>query len=326
MIYPWLQPALDQWHRQLAADRLPHAMIIEGQHGIGKSAMTRAIVAEMLCRQPQPTPCGACQSCRLFSSGHHPDLMPVSAEKNLIKVADIRSLVQFFTATAHSAPHKVAVIEQADTMNTAAANALLKVLEEPPGGSLLILQTDRIHHLLPTIRSRCIQLKLNCDQGQYPAVKQWLQQHNKELTPDQLARLWVLSPGLPLAIEAMHAGAVDSQLESHLNLLHDYVTEKQSLVSVSQFLDQQVADNHWPLLQAILLHWLKVNNDPENVSQSWPHDLQKWLFRQDSANVMVLNLCQLMNTIMVNLNNQTKTRLLIESILVQMKQTARLKK
>src|SRR5690554_3818715 len=116
MIYPWLQPFLDQWHQQLAADRQPHALIIEGKQGIGKSAMTRTISAELLCRKPTPEPCGDCQSCRLYRSGQHPDLIPVVPEKNLIKVAAIRELVQFFTATAHSAPHKVAVIEHADAM------------------------------------------------------------------------------------------------------------------------------------------------------------------------------------------------------------------
>jgi DNA polymerase-3 subunit delta' len=321
MIYPWLQPALDQWHQQLAANRQPQAMIIEGNPGIGKSTMTQAIVAELLCRKPNPEPCGHCQSCRIFKSGQHPDLMSVVSEKSLIKVAAIRSLVQFYTATAHSAPHKVAVIERADTMNTAAANALLKVLEEPPAGSLLILQTDRIHHLLPTIRSRCVHFKLHCQPAQYVAVKQWLQQQYTNLSADKLERLWVLSPGLPLSIKSMIDEDVASQLESHLNQILDYLTNQQSLVSVSQYLEQHVEQTHWPLLQAIFLHWLKANNDSQQAQINWPHGLQHWLCKQDSGNLLMLNLCQLINTIMVNLNNQTKTRLLIESMLVQIKQT-----
>jgi len=321
MIYPWLQPALDQWHHQLAANRQPQALIVEGQQGIGKVAMTRAIVAELLCRAPNPEPCGACQSCRIYRSGQHPDLVTVAPEKNLIKVADIRSLVKFFMSTAHSAPHKVAVIEQADTMNNAAANALLKILEEPPVGSLLILQTDRIHHLLPTIRSRCVQLKLHACPEQYPAIKQWLQQYNAHPSSDQLERLWVLSPGLPLRIKTMLEGDVTILLEDHLNQILDYFTDQQSVVSVSQYLEQHVEQDHWSLLQAILLHWLKIDHEAEQTHTSWPHGLQAWLFKHTSANLLVLNLCQLINTIMVNLNNQTKTRLLIESMLVQIKQT-----
>lgn len=321
MIYPWLQPALDRWHQQLDANRQPQAMIIEGSQGIGKSAMTRAIVAELLCRNPNPEPCGHCQSCRIYSSGQHPDLMSVEADKNLIKVAAIRSLVQFFIATAHSALHKVAVIKQADTMNSAAANALLKVLEEPPDGSLLILQTDRIHHLLPTIRSRCVKLKLHCQPAQYPSIKQWLQQQNENLSSEQLERLWVLSPGLPLHIKTMAEDQVAAQLETHLNQMLEYLMGQQSLVSVSQYLEQQVEQTHWSLLQAIFLHWLKVNNDSHQTPLNWPHGMHNWLFNQASANALVLNLCQLINTIMVNFNNQTKTRLLIESMLVQMKQT-----
>ena len=321
MIYPWLKPTLDQWNQQLAANRKPQAMIIEGNQGIGKSALTQAIVAGLLCRKPTPEPCGQCQSCRIFGSGHHPDLMSAETDKNLIKVAAIRALVQFFTATAHSAPHKVAVIDHADHMNTAAANALLKVLEEPPEGSLLILQTDRMHHLLPTIRSRCVHLKLHCNKDQYPVIKQWLQQQHPNLSAEQLDRLWTLSPGLPLQVNAMIEEDVASQLEDHLSQFLDYFTGQQSLVTVSQYLDKHVTHNHWPLLQAILLHWLKVNHGDDPGQLNWAHPLRQWLYQRPQPDALVLKLCQLINTIMVNLNNQIKTRLMIESMMVQIKQT-----
>ncbi|GAA4819879.1 hypothetical protein GCM10011365_09160 [Marinicella pacifica] len=320
MIYPWLQPALDQWHQQLAANRQPQALIIEGNQGIGKSAMTRAIVAELLCRAPKPEPCGECQSCRIYGSGQHPDLILVAPEKNLIKVAVIRELVRFFTATAHSAPHKVAVIRQADGMNTAAANALLKVLEEPPAGSLLILETDRAHYLLPTIRSRCLQLKLQCRAEQYPAVKNWLQKQKPDLSADQLAQLWALSPGLPLQIARLIDEDVVSQLASHMSSMLAYLDDRQSLTVVSQQLDQEVKANHWPLLQTLFLHWLKEEHRPQSEAFQWSHDLRQWFFKQPCGSGLLLNFCQLMNTIMVNLNNQTKTRLLIESMLVKVKQ------
>lgn len=322
MMYPWLVPVLDQWHQQLAVGRQPQAMIIEGNPGIGKSVLTKAIVAELLCRQAKPEPCGTCQSCRIFRSGQHPDLFTVVSEKDLIKVAAIRSLVQFFTATAHSARHKVAVIEHAHSMNTAAANALLKVLEEPPAGSLLILQTDRMHQLLPTIRSRCVHLKLYCKTDQYPRVKQWLHQHHEQITSEQLEKLWVLSPGLPLQISAMIEQDVLTQLHNHLNQMLDYFTGRQSLVSVSQYCEQHVDAAQWLLIHAILLHWLKVDDANEQGTLCWSHELYRWLFKQAGGNMLVLKLCRLINIIMVNFNNQTKTRLLIESMLVQTKQNA----
>ncbi|KAA3646081.1 MAG: AAA family ATPase [Proteobacteria bacterium] len=324
MIYPWLQPALDHWHQQLADGRQPQAMIIHGNYGVGKTALSHAIVAELLCRKPNPEPCGQCQSCRIFASGQHPDLMSVVADNNIIKVASIRSLVNFFTATAHSAPHKVALIKQADYMNTAAANSLLKVLEEPPAGSLLILQTDRIHHLLPTIRSRCVQLKLQINHCQFPMITDWLQQRHPQLSPQELDRLLVLSPGLPLQVDALIEDDVAPQLEAHLSQLHEYLTNQQSLVTVSQYLEQHVNAQQWPLLQAIILHWLKVKYGDNETQIVWPHALYRWLLSQSSASTIMLKMCQLMSSIMVNFNNQTKTRLLIESMLVQIKQTGTL--
>ncbi|MCX7544633.1 DNA polymerase III subunit delta' [Marinicella gelatinilytica] len=319
MIYPWLQPALDHWHKQLADGRQPQAMIIHGLEGIGKTIMSQAIVAELLCRKPQPEPCGACQSCRIFASGQHPDLMSVEAEKNLIKVAAIRSLVGFFTATAHSAPHKVAVIKQADKMNLAAANALLKVLEEPPAGSLLILETDRMHHLLPTIRSRCVQLRLTCDASQYDVVKQWLQQRISNVPSQQIAQLLAISPGRPLLVAAMAQEDMASQIESHLNELLAYLTDQKSLVMVSNYLEQNVDSQQWQLLQAIFLHWIKAKYGGDDMKLAWPHAMQQWLQSQSKPEDLILKICQLINTIMVNLNNQTKTRLLIESMLVEVK-------
>jgi DNA polymerase-3 subunit delta' len=155
--------------RAYHADRLPHGVIFAGSAGVGKATTARALAALFLCEKPGgDAACGACESCRGMESGNHPDYHVITRE--LIRYHDktgkskgidlsinviVPELVEPATRKAVMGRGKVFVVEQADLMNAAAQNAMLKTLEEPAGRTLIVLLTDQPGALLATIRSRC---------------------------------------------------------------------------------------------------------------------------------------------------------------------------
>lgn len=148
-------------------DRWPHALLIAGREGIGKRGFALELARSLLCETPDPEglACGVCASCRYGAAGQHPDLRivePIEIDDDnvatpslWINVSHIRALIEWSALTSHRRVAKVAVIVPAERMNTAAANALLKTLEEPPAGTYLILVAHQPGRLPPTIRSRC---------------------------------------------------------------------------------------------------------------------------------------------------------------------------
>ena len=191
--YPWTQPV---WERTVGApdapDTLHHGLLITGVPGIAKREFAMALGQLLLCGNPADDrqPCGQCQNCALFKAGTHPDFHVLATELEwrdgrvaliakfcdryhdigarekranpgkVIPVDQVRLLIERFNAHAHSAARKVALIVPADRMNTNAANALLKLLEEPPANSILMLVSATPGYLPATIRSRCFQIEI----------------------------------------------------------------------------------------------------------------------------------------------------------------------
>ena len=145
------------------ARRIPHAIMIEGDEGLGKQTLARYISRAAVC-ESGGLPCGNCRGCRLAEGGNHPD----------ISVAQIRTLRNEAFVKAHSASHRVFIITQAQRMNDQAQNALLKILEEPPAGVIFILITPSRTMLLETIISRCVVLSLSapCREDAIAAIKE----------------------------------------------------------------------------------------------------------------------------------------------------------
>jgi DNA polymerase III subunit delta' len=174
------------WHRgelsRLLADRarIPHALLVHGSAGIGKVEFARALAASVLCETPcEGIACGTCASCHWYSQGNHPDFREIVPEASLeeeegedagakpdkakslvIKIEQVRAVADFMALTTHRAGYRVLLIHPAEAMHPAAANALLKTLEEPPAHTLIVLVSDQPARLLATIRSRCRMLSL----------------------------------------------------------------------------------------------------------------------------------------------------------------------
>ena len=170
--YPWHAEAWQALHARHAQGRLPHALLLDGPPGIGRHAFARRIAGALLCRQPDAgtgDACAECPACRQFASGSHPDFRHVrlllkgesaggkkrDSDASQILIDQVRELGTTLGMSAQHGGWKVALIDPADQMMPAAANALLKTLEEPTPRTLLVLVVTHPRRLLATIRSRC---------------------------------------------------------------------------------------------------------------------------------------------------------------------------
>lgn len=150
-----------QYFRDMAGrDQVGHAFILEGDSGDGWKQLAEEFAAAIQCEHRNF--CGKCPSCLAFLSGNHPDIIKVTHEKkDSIGVDEIREqLVDDMAIRPYSSPYKVYLTEEAEKLTVQAQNALLKTLEEPPSYGIIILLTTNAEMLLPTIRSRCICLKV----------------------------------------------------------------------------------------------------------------------------------------------------------------------
>lgn len=142
--------------------RLSHAYMLVGPDGPARQERTASLAAELLCPEPD-APCGKCRDCRKVFGGIHPDVISVERQagdkgqpRREIVVDQIRRITSDAVIAPNEAARKVYVIREADKLNTAAQNALLKALEEPPGHACFILCTTAADALLPTVQSRCV--------------------------------------------------------------------------------------------------------------------------------------------------------------------------
>lgn len=207
IIYPWQQ---EQWDLMLQAvdqQRLPHAMLFTGETGVGKADFAAHLAGLLLCLSPENNKaCGKCHACSLLAAETHPDLDIVSPEdSNVIKVDQIRQLVEKNALTPHISMRKIYLLIEAEKMNSAASNSLLKTLEEPSSNTLIILVTARPDLLSATIRSRCQQIKFN-KPGRQDTLD-WLSTFELTQTPEKL--LNIVSGGPLAALQLDRSGEAE---------------------------------------------------------------------------------------------------------------------
>lgn len=252
------------------------AVLLKGRKGTGKLVFARILAKSLLCVSPNShhEACGQCNSCNWFELGGHPDYLQLSPEaltdtpnetthdddsedtastksrkksSQQISVEQIRALTDFVYLTGHQGGYRIVLIYPAEAMNSAASNALLKKLEEPPPQVIFILVTHQPQHLLPTLRSRCQQIAMPL-----PDIKTsmtWLQQQGVQ-NPDICLAAGGFSP---LSALSFH----DSKDMAH----HDQLIQQISVPT--QFNPLALADVMQQSDLSLVVSWL----------QKWCYDL-----------------------------------------------------
>lgn len=186
-MYPWLLKSYQLLQNSLEHGSLHHAIIFYGKQGVGKSRLAAQLSQALLCQTSKVIGCGQCKACQLYLAGSHPDFYLIKPEGQ-IGVDDIREATNKLSASSHLMQAKVLVIHDAHKMTVAAANSLLKTLEEPTKDTYLFLLTDKMDKLLPTIKSRC--QKYVVEVAQQQQVAEWLEQEQLVADPALVSLYW----------------------------------------------------------------------------------------------------------------------------------------
>lgn len=193
--------------RAIESGRLAHAYLFAGPDGVGKTTLALEMAALLLCQNPvNEGACHVCPSCQKLRTGNHPDLLRLKPDGASIKIDQIRSLKQALAYPPFESRLRVVVLEETQAMRREAANSLLKLLEEPPPGNLLILIGNTAGSLLDTIVSRCQLIPFTALSGETTTAI--IRARKPELSAIDAQALAALADGCPGQALALDAEAV----------------------------------------------------------------------------------------------------------------------
>lgn len=251
-IYSW---QTRQWQQLMASKQrrhLPHALLLLGSQGLGKKQFALTFAHALLCNKDD-FPCGQCHPCYLIQAQSHPDLLLVEPEQTgqMIKVDQIREVVQFVSETALQGARRIVIINPANAMNVNAANALLKTLEEPAPNVHIILVSDQNLRLPATITSRC--QKIIFQKPTHEIALDWLQTQLGESEEHSRHILLNLADGAPLkAKEIFENGLLTIRQDLYQGLMLLAQKESSPLKLAAQFQEQNMI-----VLLNLMLLWLQ---------------------------------------------------------------------
>jgi DNA polymerase-3 subunit delta' len=259
---PWHADLHASMARRIGEGRFPHASLLTGPAGVGKTQLAIALASLLVCDAPVEqgagaVACGQCKQCRLFIGEGHPDarLLHPTDQSRFVRIHQVRALASFSMESPQVARRKVALISRADQLNLNAANALLKTLEEPPADTFLILLHRAGQPLLPTIRSRCQALRVEAPDTETGVA--WLgDQCPNSSAADRLTALqW--AGGAPLEAKRLLEAERIGQRRECLRALQQYLKAANSpSEAVQPFLKM-------PFSEAL------------DLLQDWAHDLAR---------------------------------------------------
>jgi DNA polymerase III subunit delta' len=213
----WLNQATATLAAAYAADRMPHALLIQEAPGAGGDWLAQWAAQLVLCTQPAKAPCGVCPGCRRVLAGQHPDILNLRLieESQQIRIEQVRELSDELALTSHQGSYKVGIVSPADALNRFAANALLKTLEEPPPRTLLILVVTQPSRLPATILSRCQRIRVRA-----PAraeALEWLQATRGPAPWDAVLDVLGEAPMLAAEVDVQAVVQIGREMAASLN-------------------------------------------------------------------------------------------------------------
>ncbi|WJV52110.1 DNA polymerase III subunit delta' [Prodigiosinella aquatilis] len=281
--YPWLNSSYRQLLGQYQSGRGHHALLIHALTGMGDASLVYALGRWLLCQQREGIKsCGKCHSCQLMRAGTHPDWHVLRPEKGKqsLGVDAVRDVLETIYQHARQGGVKLIWLPLAESLTEAAANALLKTLEEPPMETYFLLGCREPSRLLSTFRSRCLYHYLDVPDEAYSV--QWLSSHYPMDSQATLTALRLYA-GAPLAAAKLLQPEHWKPRQTLCLTLSDCLTQRNFLPLVTPLNHEDVDDRiHW--LSALLLDAIKCQHGAEDylVNQDQLHLVQQLANTLDS--------------------------------------------
>lgn len=253
-----------------AKDRAAHSYIFSGEAGTGKKYIAKLFAMALQCESGSDEPCMECRSCRMALAGNHPDILFVTHEKpSSIGVDEIREqVVEDAGIRPYCSKKKIYLIPDASKMTVQAQNALLKTLEEPPEYCHILLIADNTDVLLPTIRSRCVEI------GIHPVTDEETKAYliGEMLLPDHEARMIAVFAQGNLGKARKLANSGDFQEKLHESIRFLKYSKDMDTISRLEF-DKKIAADKQGIYDYLELFsvwfrdvlYFKASNDPERI-------------------------------------------------------------
>lgn len=264
-LYPWHESYWQQLLAYVEQGRIPQALLMNGISGLGKLQLGLYFSQFLMCVDRQRvTPCGQCRSCQLFMAKTHPDFILLEPEEpgKVIGVDLIRKLITQLALKPYASSYRIILIQPAEKMNTNAANAFLKALEEPAERTVFLLLTEQMQQLPATIVSRC--QKLLFVVPEMGEVETWL--HDQGVI-EQKTLLLGLAQGAPLKALCY---AKEGVLEQRQQCFDDW-----NNILLRHACPVELAEKWHKISSSRFLDWL----------MSWTEDLIKCCFQADSCHL-----------------------------------------
>ncbi|MBQ1940970.1 MAG: DNA polymerase III subunit delta' [Anaerovibrio sp.] len=316
---------IEQLQLMQQEDRVPHTMLFSGAAGIGKLLVARSLAALLLCHEPQQGHCcGQCPACQAMANDIHPDFFYVEPENSgktsrIIKIEQIRAMQADIARVPVLSKRQVVIINDAEKLNEAAANSLLKTIEEPSGQTVFILITSAPMALLDTVRSRCMRVEFGILQPQ--EIEAILQK--KQAETDLIPQLAAYSDGSAAkALELQDEKMVSLQQDA-MELIHNIEAyDVQKLLQKAK--DMASLDKEqlmlWLGFLAMLYRDLLIlhsGSDLPLYNQDKRRELVAML--EEYFLPKVFKLLHLVRSYQKRLNSNVSQQLMLEGLLIRMK-------
>jgi DNA polymerase III subunit delta' len=310
-LYPWQNQVWQQFVELKQQQRLPHALLLTGVHGLGKNSFTQKLTKSVLCISDNDDACDVCHSCQLFEAGNHPDHIEIKPEETgkQIKIEQIRQLINKQQLTPTVSTWKTVVISPAYAMNVNANNSLLKLLEEPQQNTLIVLVTSKPEQMPITVKSRCQNIHMTTPS--FNEAIEWISQSSDYQKDNVTEKILRLAKGAPLAaIEMLDSQGAEQyqQIDQDFNeILSIRVNPIMLATKWQQFdLTQVINQLQYNVKDRIISTQVEANDNPTSRAEN----KQYW---------KVLD-CIIETTKLLSSQNNINKTLLIESFIVTIMQ------
>lgn len=317
VVFPdWLDTAWQHLAGTCRQGRMPHAVLLTGQGGVGKRRLADRLAASLLCERPDASgnPCEQCTACTWLQAGNHPDLNAVIPDEpgKAIKVDQVRVLCAELGLTSHAGRYKLAIIAPADAMNANAANSLLKTLEEPTDNTLLMLISASPGRLPATVRSRCHRVHIHTPDRE--SALNWLEMHGG-VDRVMADRCLQIAGGAPfIAAELAESGGLELHDRRLTELVAIFQGQLDPLRAAGDWSGEHLATTlrWWQMWLQALIRWRQTGQGPGEAQMA--QLLQPISEKVDCK--QVFGLCDRVALALNDLGSGMNRQLLVEDLLI----------